>query len=148
VRQARVVGPSGQLLLSGAQLRSRLGLKSTWVRFEQEPLPGAEAMAQGLAGFGGLQVPALPPLLTAPLPAPSPPALQLVAVGRGYGHGIGMSQWGALAMARRGDTYGQILQHYYRGTQVRPYAELALAGLPQPGSWSAGSMALASGSQP
>ena len=143
VRQARVVGPGGQLLLSGAQLRSRLGLKSTWVRFEQEPLPGADAMAQGLAGSGGLLVPPPPPLL-----APSQPAVQLVAVGRGYGHGIGMSQWGAYAMARRGDTFGQILQHYYRGTQVRPYAELALAGLPQPGSWSVGSMALASGSQP
>ena len=91
----------------------------------------------------GKKSPPPPPLL-----APSQPAVQLVAVGRGYGHGIGMSQWGAYAMARRGDTFGQILQHYYRGTQVRPYAELALAGLPQPGSWSVGSMALASGSQP
>jgi stage II sporulation protein D len=100
-------------------------------------------MAQGLTGSGGLQVPSPPPLLD-----PSTAPVQLVAVGRGYGHGIGMSQWGAYAMARRGDTYGQILQHYYRGTQVRPYTELALAGLPQPGSWSVGSMALASGSLP
>ncbi|NDF63160.1 MAG: SpoIID/LytB domain-containing protein, partial [Synechococcaceae bacterium WBB_3_034] len=41
VRQARVVGATGVLLLSGAQLRSRLGLKSTWVRFALEPLPAA-----------------------------------------------------------------------------------------------------------
>jgi stage II sporulation protein D len=41
VRQARVVGATGVLLLSGAELRSRLGLKSTWVRFALEPLPAA-----------------------------------------------------------------------------------------------------------
>lgn len=69
-------------------------------------------------------------------------------MGRGFGHGIGISQWGAYAMARRGDSYGQILQHNYRGTQVRPYVELALTGLPQPGTWSFDCMALASGSQP
>ena len=34
IRQARVQGPSGDLLLSGKQLRQRLGLKSTLVRFE------------------------------------------------------------------------------------------------------------------
>jgi stage II sporulation protein D len=27
-------------------------------------------------------------------------------VGAGHGHGVGMSQWGAEAMARRGDTVG------------------------------------------
>ena len=34
IRQARVQGPRGDLLLSGKQLRQRLGLKSTLVRFE------------------------------------------------------------------------------------------------------------------
>jgi stage II sporulation protein D len=33
--------------------------------------------------------------------------------GKGYGHGVGMSQWGAIGMARAGSTYGQILEHYY-----------------------------------
>ena len=45
--------------------------------------------------------------------------------GSGYGHGVGMSQWGALAMAQRGDTYAAILRHYYRGTELQPYGELA-----------------------
>ena len=64
---------------------------------------------------------------------PPTPRLQWVAIGRGFGHGIGMSQWGALAMARRGEGFEQILQHYYRGTQLRPYASLAaLAPLLQP----------------
>ena len=129
VRQARVVGPSGQLLLSGAQLRSRLGLKSTWVRFELVPLaqpPQAAPAAQAEPAPTAL----LPPLpaLTLTLPAPATPALevlQLVAVGRGFGHGIGMSQWGALGMARQGESFAAILRHYYRGAQLRPYGQMA-----------------------
>jgi stage II sporulation protein D len=39
--------------------------------------------------------------------------------GRGYGHGIGMSQWGAEALAARGDESGQILSFYYPGSAVR-----------------------------
>ena len=46
-------------------------------------------------------------------------------VGRGFGHGVGMSQWGALAMAQRGESYDSILKHYYRGTALQPYSELA-----------------------
>jgi len=140
IRQARVVGPSGQLLLSGAALRSRLGLKSTWVRFELELPAPAEAVAAmppvppPLPAFSlpaaGFEPGALTP--AAPIPLP-----QWVAVGRGFGHGIGMSQWGALAMARRGDSFGAILSHYYRGTQLRPYGELAAAAASGPGSWSA-----------
>ena len=119
VRQARVSGPSGTLVVSGAQLRSRLGLRSTMVRFELVP---SELAASELA--------ALPPLPLLPeqyevggfqpqvqLPLPS-----LLAVGRGYGHGVGMSQWGALGLAQRGQSYDQILRHYYRGTELRPYA--------------------------
>ena len=37
VRQARLQGPRGSLLLSGAELRRRLGLKSTLVNFEMVP---------------------------------------------------------------------------------------------------------------
>lgn len=36
----------------------------------------------------------------------------------GYGHGVGMSQWGANAMAKEGNTYIQILNHYYLGTVI------------------------------
>lgn len=34
----------------------------------------------------------------------------------GYGHRVGMSQYGANAMANQGKTYAEILQHYYPGT--------------------------------
>ena len=38
----------------------------------------------------------------------------------GYGHGVGMSQYGANAMARQGKTFEEILTWYYTGTQVSP----------------------------
>lgn len=36
----------------------------------------------------------------------------------GYGHRVGMSQYGADAMALAGSTFRQILAHYYPGTQL------------------------------
>lgn len=36
----------------------------------------------------------------------------------GYGHGVGMSQWGANAMARDNKTAIEIIEHYYTGTKV------------------------------
>ncbi len=38
--------------------------------------------------------------------------------GRGWGHGCGMCQEGAIAMARAGKDYRQILLHYYSGTNI------------------------------
>ncbi|MBM5814192.1 MAG: SpoIID/LytB domain-containing protein [Cyanobacteria bacterium M_DeepCast_100m_m1_067] len=119
VRQARVIGPAGTLVLTGAQLRSRLGLKSTLVRFE--------VLAPELAALPP-SLPALPPLSSQPQPSDpeaAPPVQvpppSLLAIGRGYGHGVGMSQWGAHGLAQRGQSYDQILRHYYRGTELRPY---------------------------
>ncbi len=39
--------------------------------------------------------------------------------GRGHGHGIGMSQWGAQALALQGRTHTQILAFYYPGASLR-----------------------------
>ena len=40
---------------------------------------------------------------------------------RGFGHRVGMSQYGAEAMAVRGSDYQKILYHYYPGTQLTVY---------------------------
>lgn len=37
----------------------------------------------------------------------------------GYGHGVGMSQYGALGMAKKGYNYKEILTHYYQNTQIK-----------------------------
>jgi stage II sporulation protein D len=39
-------------------------------------------------------------------------------VGSGHGHGVGMSQWGAQAMAQGGSRYRKILATFYPGTRV------------------------------
>ena len=38
---------------------------------------------------------------------------------KGYGHGVGMSQYGALGMAKEGYTYKEILSHYYKNTSIK-----------------------------
>jgi peptidoglycan hydrolase-like amidase len=41
-----------------------------------------------------------------------------VFVGSGNGHGVGMSQWGARALAQRGSSYQQILARFYPGARI------------------------------
>lgn len=41
----------------------------------------------------------------------------------GYGHGVGMSQWGADSLAKKGGTYTEILKHYYTGVDIIPISE-------------------------
>ncbi|MBN1594825.1 SpoIID/LytB domain-containing protein [candidate division FCPU426 bacterium] len=43
---------------------------------------------------------------------------QFLITGNGLGHGVGMCQWGARGMAQHGFSYRQILQHYFRGTEL------------------------------
>lgn len=46
------------------------------------------------------------------------PGAQITVTTRGYGHRVGMSQYGADAMALSGKTYEEILAHYYHGTEL------------------------------
>ena len=178
VRSARIQGPRGSLVLTGRELRQRLGLKSTMVRFSMLQGAGASDGVQRRAGperaepapqliglwrdsASGLSVSpspspsrAQPSLagLAAPPPAPPPlpnlpasapvrviapaTALVLEARGRGFGHGVGMSQWGAHGLALKGADFREILRHYYRGAQIRPYRpgdDPSVAASPPPG---------------
>ncbi|MEB3325123.1 MAG: SpoIID/LytB domain-containing protein [Cyanobacteriota bacterium] len=137
IQRAKVIGPRGELVLSGSELRRRLGLRSTLVQFQFEP-----AKPQDMAG--AMALPTLPYLpqptgepgdaregpagsmspggaLLPPDPISGAPSFRLVVRGRGYGHGVGMSQWGAYALALRGKSYEDILRHYYRGAVLRSY---------------------------
>lgn len=53
VRRARVIGPAGSLDLTGAELRQRLGLRSTLVRFRFEQPPAA-ALSPAAGPEGGI----------------------------------------------------------------------------------------------
>jgi len=125
LRQVRIEGPRGTLVLSGAQLRQRLGLRSTLVQLElvrtSDPVGSPEQQPQQpqQPQQSVLPLPPLPPLQWAEPQAPA--AVTLVISGRGFGHGIGMSQWGAYGLARRGADHNAILSHYYPGTQLDAY---------------------------
>jgi stage II sporulation protein D len=45
-----------------------------------------------------------------------------VFAGGGFGHGVGLSQWGAKHMASKGFTAPEILDFYYRGTELTTLA--------------------------
>lgn len=38
--------------------------------------------------------------------------------GKGYGHGVGMSQYGAVEMAKKGSNYKDIIEFYFPGTNI------------------------------
>ena len=43
---------------------------------------------------------------------------ELVFTTKGYGHGVGMSQFGANAMAKDGADWREILMHYYPAAEL------------------------------
>ncbi|MFI5315520.1 MAG: SpoIID/LytB domain-containing protein [Myxococcota bacterium] len=54
-------------------------------------------------------------------------------LGSGSGHGVGLCQWGASELARRGSSYKRILAHYYPGSDLRRMR----ASSSGPNDWSA-----------
>ena len=66
----------------------------------------------------GLPLALVAALLALAVSAPAAGAWQLVIEGAGEGHGVGMSQDGALGLAKHGYTDTQILAHYYTGTTL------------------------------
>ena len=48
---------------------------------------------------------------------------------KGYGHGVGMSQYGALGMAKKGYTYEEILKHYYQNVSITKLKNLAVPAI-------------------
>lgn len=50
--------------------------------------------------------------------------------GKGYGHGIGMSQQGAMKMARENFSYQDILQFYFHEVRLMDYRDLPASSLP------------------
>lgn len=48
---------------------------------------------------------------------------EYIFTGQGYGHGVGLSQWGAHDMAKRGMSYKEILDFYYTGTALSRFED-------------------------
>ncbi|MFS8815258.1 stage II sporulation protein D [Thermostichus sp. MS-CIW-21] len=93
----RLVGSQGSKDVSGSEFRRALGLRSTMIAIS----PRGEAATTASLTPAGANFPAF-----------------FQIQGRGYGHGVGMSQWGAAALASQNYSYQQILSHYYRNTSL------------------------------
>ncbi len=81
-------GTRGPRTLHGINLRRALGIRSNWIT-SLKPVKDSEGALRSLR-----------------------------LSGRGWGHGVGLCQFGAIDMARRGSDYRQILEHYYPGAKV------------------------------
>ena len=113
--KARLYGPGGDLVLTGKDLRKRLELNSTLVKFRILSYSTTKDSLE-IKSSPFIKVPDLP----APLPS-VPKEYFLLVNGYGSGHGVGMSQWGANGLAKKGANFREILKHYYNGVEIRPY---------------------------
>lgn len=135
VKNLRLIGTEGSVEISGSKLRTLLGLNSTLfdIRimipnkteseftitddYDQE---GVKTVPANLPMFPAHKVPGDGNHIQRLIGDPT----ELIVIdGYGYGHGLGLSQWGAKAMADRapaGDRtyFKQILKHYYQGVDV------------------------------
>jgi len=93
IKKIRLNGAHGSDQISGVDLRKKLGLNSTFVRFKLIEEKSTEF----------------------------PTKKGLIVFGQGSGHGVGMSQWGAKYMASKGQKAEKILKHFYRGVQIKPF---------------------------
>ena len=108
VLKIRLHGTNVNKIISGKKLREKLQLPSTKVelvlKFNQMNLDNKP----------------IDDFVPQPLP-PIPVDFFILVKGYGAGHGVGMSQWGAKAMAESGAGFRKILKHYYTGVQIKTY---------------------------
>ena len=114
VLKVRLYGPNGTRIISGKTLRRKLKLLSNKFnldfKFNEINLDNKFNSDDKVVEDFSLK----------PLP-PIPKDYFLLVKGYGSGHGVGMSQWGAKAMAERGESFRRILRHYYKGVKIKTY---------------------------
>ena len=121
VRSARIQGPLGSLVLTGRQLRQRLGLKSTMVSFSllqsdhsdaadpldpSQPLSESKPQLMGLwrdsaSGISGAEPPVSAGRAVAAAPLPPPPIPQRSPTGRAR-----QASGGSIVLEAQGQGYG------------------------------------------
>ena len=122
VKVIQFIGSTGSAQLTGEKLRNILQLKSTLfdvsimvpmkkvVKFDSNvPLQYKQSSSREKKGIH---------------PTTGRQGEIVLITGFGFGHGLGLSQWGAKAMAEQGpkdDTtyFKEILKHYYQGTTIK-----------------------------
>lgn len=98
--------------------------KDQYIELGIARIKGEKPIPQSGSGLGGTTKtqqtsPSAPVGYTKPVLSMAPATGSSVTFyGRGYGHGVGLSQWGAKAMADGGWSYDRILLHYFPGTAL------------------------------
>ena len=94
IENAKIFGEYGSYKMSGVDLRKKLNLKSTLIRFKFIEDQNKNNTSNKKS---------------------------LLVIGMGSGHGVGMSQWGAKNMASMGLKAERILKYFYRGVVIKPF---------------------------
>ena len=105
IKTLKINGLDNSKVLSGKDFRKRLKLKSTLFRFKliNNKMNGSDIKNKNSK------------ILFEPY---------LLVKGLGSGHGVGMSQWGARFMAKKGYKANQILKHFYTGVEIKPFRNI------------------------
>jgi stage II sporulation protein D (peptidoglycan lytic transglycosylase) len=122
IATVRIVTTGGSASVSGTDMKGAMN------RWGPELFPGmlpsprtdGKRLPQALPSYSYdvsyLSADEIPPLVLAYLPQDDVIRVGTVRfIGEGWGHNLGMSQYGALAMAQQGASYQEILAHYYGG---------------------------------
>lgn len=136
VKIIRFIGTNGSIQLSGEKLRKILSLKSTLFDIHiilpvQKSIEFEITDNVGNQGSKKIEI-NLPPTNEKGFVTDkndihriSGRSNEIISIsGFGWGHGIGLSQWGAKAMAEKGPQddptyFKEILKHYYQGVEIK-----------------------------
>ena len=102
VKNVKIFGKYASDQISGVDIRKRMNLKSTFVRFK------FVEDKKYISDNDNSNIPI---------------EKTLIVFGQGSGHGVGMSQWGARYMASKGQKAERILKHFYRGVRIKPFSK-------------------------
>ena len=102
VKNVKIFGKYGSDQISGVDIRKRMKLKSTFMRFKF--IKDKKSISDNDNSN-------------------NPIKKTLIVFGQGSGHGVGMSQWGARYMASKGQKAERILKHFYKGVRRIPFSK-------------------------
>jgi len=126
VVEIKVIGMYDDIILTGTQFQSILGLRSTWFNFEFKvykfnyiySIVNMFVKIPLLKDNFDLVIKRFEDYEYTVQDIRKKRWDIVVFYGKGWGHGVGMSQWGAEGFAENGMDYKEILKHYYTGVDV------------------------------
>ncbi|MCR5176325.1 MAG: SpoIID/LytB domain-containing protein [Anaerovibrio sp.] len=116
----KFVGSGQTVVLTGQQVRQIFGLKSTYfvVRTERMAKLPPDNNKKNTSHKNTGTIDAAPAAMTGTKLKVENTSVDIIFDGHGFGHGLGMSQYGAKAMADAGKKYEDILHHYYTDIEI------------------------------